>query len=82
MTITRVLGDLEPKGFSLGGTSRPKIIKIGEIRVLSYICPGMPHYSFNKFFQDRLSVQTKLALTVNCDKAKSMDFGLRSGIQF
>ena len=39
--ITPPLGVLEPKkfgfpSFSLGGTSTPKMIKIGEIRVLSY----------------------------------------------
>ena len=42
MPITCPLGDLEPKNFvfpsfSIGGTSTPKMIKIGEIRVLSYL---------------------------------------------
>ena len=41
MPITPPLGVLEPKNFgfpsfSPGGTSMPKMIKIGEIRVLNY----------------------------------------------
>jgi hypothetical protein len=49
MPITPPLGVLEQKNFgfpsfSIGGTFTPKMIKIGEIRVLSYL-----HLSWNGF---------------------------------
>ena len=45
MPITAPLGVLEQKkfgftSFSLGGTSTPKMIKIGEMRVFSYLRPS------------------------------------------
>ena len=55
MPITPPLGVLEPKNFgfpsfSPGGTSMPKMIKIGEIRVLIYFDLPVSYLGLTKEF--------------------------------